>query len=133
MEYFTDQVIVSLGEIIKANVGQFSAGGRLDGGHFALRLSEKSLKDALLIAEKIAEDFSNIKFNVEDYLSTPNSEEQKIKSQPLKFTVCIGVVEVMEEDSLWEDVFERATRELNQAKLTEQAIFHHPPSIKGLF
>ena len=130
---FADQVIVSLGEIIKANANQFSAGGRLDGGHFALQLSEKSLKDALIVAEKIEHDFSSLKFNVEDYLNNINKDEQRTKPEILQFTVCIGVVEIMEEDSQWEDVFERATRELTQAKETGLGNISPHPSIKGLF
>ena len=130
---FSDQVIVSLGEIIKSNADNFSAGGRLDGGHFALQLSENSLKEALIVAEKIAEDFSSLKFNVEDYLNNLASNEQKATLETLHFTVCIGVVEVMEEDSQWEDVFERATRELNQAKEIGPNNISPHPSIKGLF
>ena len=98
-----------------------------------MQLSEKSLKDALIVAEKIEHDFSSLKFNVEDYLNNINKDEQRTKPEILQFTVCIGVVEIMEEDSQWEDVFERATRELTQAKETGLGNISPHPSIKGLF
>lgn len=144
---FSDQVIVALGEIIKENALRFSAGGRLGGGHFALQLSEVPLKDALDVAEKIRNEFSNIKFSTSGYIAAPvntnettlenddsrhESEASALNKENIQFTVCIGVVEVLPDETRFEEVIKRAEAELEKAKELGVNNIYPDPSIRDL-
>ena len=152
---FSDQLIVTLGEIIKENALRFSAGGRLEGGHFGLQLPEFALHEALGVAEKIRDEFARIKFNPEGFMPASAGPETKPgtdgtgtaetapagkapaavaeRKQLVQFSVCIGVVEVLADETAWEQVFKRAEEELRKAKVFGPNTISPSPDIRALF
>ncbi len=111
-----DQVLVQLAKLIKSSVRISDTAARLGGEEFLLLLTDTELKQALIIAERLKQQASQLR--------------TRWSGEKIAFTISIGVAQISEKTESVAAIMERVDSALYAAKSAgrNRVVVGHPVS-----